>query len=107
MADRRDWEAAISLAMLPIGLGLGIVSALAAAGLMVAALIYSVLAIVFHPAMAWLAVVGWFWVGGAAMAWCTLHAIEAVGGLSWREGARVAAVWGLVVLVYPGFWLAA
>jgi len=103
---RANLEAAVALAMLPVGVALGVVSALATAGLLLAAVIYSVLAVVFHPALAWVAVVAWFWAAGVVMAWCTVTAIEATGGLDWRTGARVLAVWGLVTLAYPGLWIA-
>lgn len=103
---RRDWEAMVSLAMLPVGLAMGILSALASIGLLLAALLYTALGVIFHPELAWLAVILWLWVAGAVMAWCTVTAIEATGGLDWRTAARVAAGWGLVALSYPGWWLA-
>jgi len=107
MSDgRRDWESMIALAMLPIGLAMGLISALTSVGLLLAALLYTALAIIFHPEWAWAAVILWLWVSGVVMAWCTVTAIEATGGLDWRTAARVAAVWGLVTLIYPGWWLA-
>lgn len=102
---RENLEAAVSLAMLPVGVALGVVSALAAAGLLLLALIYSVLAVIFHPPAAWMLVVAWFWAAGVVMCWCAVTAVEATGGLDWRSAARIAAVWGLVVLAYPGTWL--
>jgi hypothetical protein len=102
----RDWEAMVALAMLPVGLAMGLVSALASVGLLLAALLYTALAVIFHPAWGWAAVVLWLWVSGVVMAWCTVTAVEATGGLDWRSAARVAAVWGVVTLVYPGWWIA-
>jgi len=106
MPDKRDWEAVVSLAMLPVGIALGVLSALAAAGLLLAALLYTVMAVIFHPGWGWMAVVAWFWAAGIAMAWCTVTAIEATGGLDWRTAARVAGAWVLVALTYPAWWLA-
>lgn len=102
----RDWEAMVALAMLPVGLAMGILSALAAIGLLLAALLYSALAVIFHPELGWAAVIAWLWGSGMVMAWCTVTAIEATGGLDWRTGARVAAAWGVVALLYPGWWIA-
>jgi hypothetical protein len=101
----RDWEAVVALAMLPVGVALGLLSALAMAGLLAAALIWTVIAVIFHPPWAWLLVVGWFWAAGLAMAWCAVTAIEATGGLDWRMGSRVLAAWGLTALAWPPLWL--
>lgn len=98
-ADR--WEAALALAMLPVGVTLGLLSALASVGL----LFLSVLALIWgvgEPRLLLLA--AWCFVGGAVLAWAAVAAIEVVSAFDWRPLPRILVGIAIVAAACPLWW---
>jgi hypothetical protein len=109
VAARPNLEAAVALAMLPLGVVVGVLSALA----MIVLAFATLLAVVF-----WLT--GWsvpdrplpliaFWSGSGALVGtqATVTAIEALGELAWRPLLRAVTwwlAWGGAFLLFLRYW---
>lgn len=98
-ADR--WEAAIALAMLPVGVTLGLLSALAS----VLLLLLSIIALFWgFGDLPLMLLAGWCFGGGTVLAWAAVSAIELLSTLDWRPLPRILAGIALVAVACPLWW---
>ena len=94
-------EAALALAMLPVGVVLGLLSAVGCVVLLVFAIPAFFLAVA--GAVGWWAP-AWCFAGVAALAWAAVGSIEIVSAFDWRPLPRVLAAIGLTAATLPFLW---
>lgn len=100
---RRDrLEAGVALAMLPVGVTLGVLSALGAVGLLFCAAAAFLWA-VFAGAVSWWMVL-WCFVGGAVLAWAAVRSIEIVSAFDWRPLPGVLGAIAATAAASPFWW---
>ncbi len=101
-----DWrgrlETNVSLAMLPVGLLLGAVSAVAVP-LLVG---FGAIRVFYWSGDRDLVIALWAFASALLAVRATQLAVEALGGFNWRWMLKVLLIWGAVVALFPGWWLA-
>lgn len=101
MTRSQRLEARLSLAMLPVGLTLGLGSALGAAALLLFAVPALIMAITGNATW-W--IFGWCLGGGLALGWSAVTSIEVVSAFDWRPLPRVLLGIALAALASPFLW---
>jgi hypothetical protein len=101
-----DWrgrvETNVSLVMLPVGLLLGAVSAIAVP-LLVG---FGAIRVLYWSGDRDLLIAAWALASALLALRAARLAVEALGGFNWRWMLRVLLIWGVVVALFPGWWLA-
>lgn len=92
------WEAGLALAMLPVGVVLGVMTALASIALLIGA-IPALMIAGFGMGDWWLP--AWCFAGGAMLAWVAVTAIEIVSAFDWRPLPRALAAVAAVAASCP------
>jgi hypothetical protein len=102
-----DWrgrvETNVSLAMLPVGLILGAVSAVGVP-LLVG---FGAVRVLYRSGDRDLLLALWAFASALLALRAAQLAVEALGGFNWRWMLRVLLLWGVVVALYPGWWFPA
>ena len=101
MTRAQRLEAGLALAMLPVGVVLGLISALGAAMLLI--LTIPALLFAISGAVSWSLPV-WCFGGGAALVWAAVGSIEVVSAFDWRPLPGVLAAVALTTVASPFWW---